>query len=55
MFDSSDVGNTYRVYIGNLSAPPGHKPGFFKQLFNLLEGCLDVQQQFSARQQEYDN
>lgn len=51
LFNYSNVGKTYRMYIGPLDTPPrGSKPLFFKQLFNLQEGCLDVQQGFTFHQ-----
>lgn len=56
LFSSSDVGKTYRMYIGPLDTPPrGSKPLFLKQLFNLLEGCLDVQQESDSHQQRFNN
>lgn len=43
------AGKTVLLYIGNSPTPPhGYNPLFFKQLFNLQEGCLDVQQQSFA-------
>ena len=51
LFSKADSGKTYRMYIGPLDTPPrGSKSLFFKQLFNLLEGCLDVQQGFTFHQ-----
>ena len=56
LFQPSDLNKTYRMYIGPLDTPPrGSKPLFFRQLFNLSEGCLDVQQQSAFHQQRFNN
>lgn len=56
LFQPNDLNKTYRMYIGPLDNPPrGSKPLFLKQLFNLSEGCLDVQQQSAFHQQRFNN
>ena len=49
LFTKDDLGKDIPIWIST-TPPRGSKPMFFKQLFNLSEGCLDVQQGFTFHQ-----
>ena len=54
LFTEEDLGKEVPIWL-SYTPPRGSKSLFLKQLFNLSEGCLDVQQQSAFHQQRFNN
>lgn len=54
LFTEEDLGKEVPIWL-SYTPPRGSNPLYFKQLFNLSEGCLDVQQRYTTRFKQQAN